>query len=566
MSARPRPIRSAFLGFILLVTVIPAALFILFEEALFQPIVRRDLALRADITARAVSDGVGLFIDGILQSGSYVGEVVAASFDAAGLDGPRKSRLAEEAALAAIDRYAFIRSITALDGQGMVILAQPRGEGLIGTYLGDAPGLAELSGLGMSSAYVSPVDGRAAVAILSTARGYAFIIEASLESLEINRIRVNSVVDFDLRIMDARGVVVVGPEREVATRVNYGNLVRGFEGRSLRRFAIDGREELGLSREVEGIGWSVLVSWDRARFLAAMDLIRALSIGLTGLLIVAATAVAIRGSDSFARPLTGLAAFAASYASNDGGRIAPSAAFPVPEGGVAEFAALRESLELMRTRIEDREAGLRAALAQRDTLLKEVHHRVKNHLQIVSSMLGLQQGGLEDPGAIAALEESRRRVQALALIHETLYQTEDVGYVDFGSYLAHLVPEILSAYPSCADVRLDLALPDDWLLMPIDQAIPSGLIMGELVSNAAKHAFRAGKPGRLRVAAAREGELVYFEIEDDGPGFDRKEACGGTSLGIVLVDALAAQLKAELGCRAGNGCAWRVSFRSAPNL
>ncbi len=566
MSARQRPIRSAFLGFILVVTVIPAALFILFEEALFQPIVRRDLALRADITARAVSDGVGLFIDGILQSGSYVGEVVAASFEAAGLDGPRKSRLAEEAALAAIDRYAFIRSITALDGEGMVVLAQPRGEGLIGAYLGDAPGLAELHSLGMSSGYVSPVDGRAAVAILSTARGYAFIIEASLESLEINRIRVNSVVDFDLRIMDARGVVVVGPEREVATRVNYGNLVRGFEGRSLRRFAIDGREELGLSREVEGIGWSVLVSWDRARFLAAMDLIRALSIGLTGLLIVAATAVAIRGSDSFARPLTGLAAFAASYASNDGGRIAPSAAFPVPEGGVAEFAALRESLELMRTRIEDREAGLRAALAQRDTLLKEVHHRVKNHLQIVSSMLGLQQGGLEDPGAIAALEESRRRVQALALIHETLYQTEDVGYVDFGSYLAHLVPEILSAYPSCADVRLDLALPDDRLLMPIDQAIPSGLIMGELVSNAAKHAFRAGKPGRLRVAAAREGELVYFEIEDDGPGFDRKEACGGTSLGIVLVDALAAQLKAELGCRAGNGCAWRVSFRSAPNL
>lgn len=260
MSARPRPIRSAFLGFILLVTVLPAALFILFEKALFQPIVRRDLALRADITARAVSDGVGLFMDGILQSGSYVGEVIAASFEASISEGPRGNRLAEEAALAAIDRYAFISSITALDGEGMVVLAQPRGEGLIGTYLGDAPGLAELRGLGMSSGYVSPVDGRAAVAILAQARGYSFVIEAGLESLEINRIRVNSVVDFDLRIMDARGVVVVGPEREVATRVNHGNLVHGFEGRSLRRFAIDGREKLGLSREVEGIGWSVLVS------------------------------------------------------------------------------------------------------------------------------------------------------------------------------------------------------------------------------------------------------------------------------------------------------------------
>jgi two-component system, sensor histidine kinase PdtaS len=149
----------------------------------------------------------------------------------------------------------------------------------------------------------------------------------------------------------------------------------------------------------------------------------------------------------------------------------------------------------MRLRTEERETRLTTALTQRDILLKEVHHRVKNNLQIVSSVLSLQQEGLEDRKASEALEESRRRVHALSLIHETLYQTSDFAEVDFGTYASHLVPEIIGSYPECTSVNVLVDVKTGFLALPVDQAIPMGLILSELASNAAKYAFVAGSQG-----------------------------------------------------------------------
>jgi len=160
------------------------------------------------------------------------------------------------------------------------------------------------------------------------------------------------------------------------------------------------------------------------------------------------------------------------------------------DSGITERGILRDRLELMRQRTEEREAGLKTALIQRDILLKEVHHRVKNNLQIVSSMLSLQQEGLVDPKAVEALDESRRRVQALSLIHETLYQTSDFAEVDFGTYASHLVPEIIGFYPNCSKVEIQVEVRIGFLALPVDQAIPMGLILSELASNAAKYALQ----------------------------------------------------------------------------
>jgi two-component sensor histidine kinase len=171
---------------------------------------------------------------------------------------------------------------------------------------------------------------------------------------------------------------------------------------------------------------------------------------------------------------------------------------------------------------------------------------VKNNLQIVSSVLSLQQEGLEDIKAAEALEESRRRVHALSLIHETLYQTSDFAEVDFGTYASHLVPEIIGSHPSCSSVNILVDVKTGFLALPVDQAIPMGLILSELASNAAKYAFTAGHPGQLHVYLDYQDSLVRMRVEDSGPGFDLSEARARGGLGLILIEALTAQIKGSI--------------------
>ncbi|OHD79863.1 MAG: hypothetical protein A3J97_07160 [Spirochaetes bacterium RIFOXYC1_FULL_54_7] len=320
----------------------------------------------------------------------------------------------------------------------------------------------------------------------------------------------------NLRLLDSRGVVIAGPDpTESATRLNLLNLAKRTASKdTMQPFMLNGIPGLGISRVTENFGWYVLVSWRRDQFLAMLEWIRVgtflASLGSVLFTLIAA----IRLAKRFDTPIVALARFAANYAADYGsppkGREESmpeisGQVVPLQDSGITELGTLSDSLELMRLRTEEREAGLTMAIKQRDVLLKEVHHRVKNNLQIVSSVLSLQQEGLEDKKASEALEESRRRVHALFLIHETLYQTSDFAEVDFGTYASHLVPEIIGSYPECNSVDVMVDVKTGFLALPVDQAIPMGLIMSELASNAAKYAFTPGRPGKL---------LVYLDYND----------------------------------------------------
>lgn len=194
------------------------------------------------------------------------------------------------------------------------------------------------------------------------------------------------------------------------------------------------------------------------------------------------------------------------------------------------------------------EQALRDALKEKELLLGEIHHRVKNNLQIVHSLLDMQVGLTTDASAAAALRDSQNRIQSMALIHQTLYQSQSFAKVDFGRFLETLSKHLYDSYG-----RRELAVvsraPNVYL--SIDTAIPCGLIVNELVTNALKHAFPAGRSGQISVEMRLlRGVDVEVVVSDDGVGlpadFDQNTA---SSLGMQLVQVLTEQLRAELAIR-----------------
>lgn len=199
--------------------------------------------------------------------------------------------------------------------------------------------------------------------------------------------------------------------------------------------------------------------------------------------------------------------------------------------------------------ISDRKAidkRIRLALKEKEILLQEVHHRVKNNLQVVSSLMNLQKSFVDDPKLTQILEESQSRITTMSYIHETLYRHTDFSSISFAEYLKNLSINLINSYstPDC-DVKLKTSLED--VFLTLDQAIPIGLIVNELVSNALKYAFIGKKAGVVILRAAKVFDKIEIEVSDNGIGlpenFNLKK---GDSLGIYLIQALTEQLSGEL--------------------
>jgi len=209
------------------------------------------------------------------------------------------------------------------------------------------------------------------------------------------------------------------------------------------------------------------------------------------------------------------------------------------------------------------EALVRNSLQEKEVLLKEIHHRVKNNLQIICSMLSLQAGTLRQEEAIQALQVSRERVRSMALIHEKLYQSKDLSRIDFPDYMRDLVGQLGRAYLSLGrtvEVRCDLREP----VFSVEKAIPSGLIINELVSNALKHAFPGDGPGKVLVAMSQDKEGAFeLSVSDNGVGFPGDlDPEKSDSLGLKLVAMLTKQLGGRLVLEngVGAGATFRIFF------
>ena len=190
--------------------------------------------------------------------------------------------------------------------------------------------------------------------------------------------------------------------------------------------------------------------------------------------------------------------------------------------------------------------AIRLALKEKEILLKEVHHRVKNNLQVISSLMSLQKSFVKDPTLVQVLEESQSRIATMSYIHESLYRHTDFSSISFADYLQRLSANLIHSYstPDC-EVALQSAFEDVYLTL--DQAIPSGLIVNELVSNSLKYAFKGRKRGVVFLRVAKLDGRIEIEVRDDGVGLpDDFSLNKNESLGLYLIQALSEQLEAEL--------------------
>lgn len=202
---------------------------------------------------------------------------------------------------------------------------------------------------------------------------------------------------------------------------------------------------------------------------------------------------------------------------------------------------------------------LQASLRERDVLLQEVHHRVKNNLQLICSLISVQTRKLEQTAARGVLEECKRRVEAIALIHTQLYQSGDYGSVPFSAYARSLASNIVHAADASSSITLDCDL--EAVSLPVDKAISCGLIVNELITNALKHAFPDGAGGRIRVELRRQsGGWVTLCVRDSGIGKPLQFDEPTISLGTQLVKTLTGQLQGTIATSLEGGTSVTIRF------
>jgi two-component sensor histidine kinase len=202
------------------------------------------------------------------------------------------------------------------------------------------------------------------------------------------------------------------------------------------------------------------------------------------------------------------------------------------------------------------------SLQQRETLLREIHHRVKNNMQVMSSLLSLQARAALNPETRRMLEDNQNRIQSMALLHEILYQSEDLAMVDFPKYVLRTVDYLFRSF-GVKDRQIRLHTELDQLALELDDALPFGLLISEVVSNSLKHAFPQGRGGAVSVFLRQQSDAtISLILSDDGIGLPRELDWTTTrSLGLRLVRALAQQLRGALEIRSQGGTEVRLTFQ-----
>ncbi len=227
-------------------------------------------------------------------------------------------------------------------------------------------------------------------------------------------------------------------------------------------------------------------------------------------------------------------------------------------------ADLERRVEERTIELSRSNATLTGLLGEKDVLLKEIHHRVKNNLQTISSLLSLQSANIKDPEARALFLETRHRVRSMSLIHEKLYQSSDLARIDFADYLKALTSGLAGSFAGSASA-VAISVDVDEIMLGVDSAVPCGLIVNELVTNCFKYAFNGGRGGTIAIRMARtEGKQLQLSVADDGVGFPKGVDFRETeSLGMQLVTTLTEQLDGDIQLFNGTGTKFEITFPEA---
>lgn len=228
---------------------------------------------------------------------------------------------------------------------------------------------------------------------------------------------------------------------------------------------------------------------------------------------------------------------------------------------IIKFRVNRIELDKLGKLVDEQTAHLVRAVSEKETLLKEVHHRVKNNLAIIYGMLEMQMEYLPDAKVQAAFKDSQLRVYSISLVHEKLYQSDDISQIEAKTYIPELAKSILKSL-ALENSNVNQHLDIDDISLTLDQGIPCGLILNELISNAYKHAFNGSGIGNLFIDFKRKDGHVLLRVKDDGKGLPKGFVIGSTqSLGLILVNGLISQIRAEMDVFSdSDGTTFQITF------
>jgi len=240
---------------------------------------------------------------------------------------------------------------------------------------------------------------------------------------------------------------------------------------------------------------------------------------------------------------------------SDDGRCLKISAFR-PEPG--QLACIVEDVS------EERRIGeeMKRSLREKEVLIKEIHHRVKNNMQVVSGLLMLQRKNIQDESIRKIFQESESRVFTIALVHEKLYESRNLSRIEYGQYLATMGDYILGF--GSGTVSLEIDAPG--IFLSIDKAVPLSLITNELLTNSLKHAFPDGRRGRITISMRQEGETIIYRFSDDGIGLpDGFDSSGTASLGMQLINSLVLQLMGQMTIIRDGTTTFEIVFPAGPD-
>jgi two-component sensor histidine kinase len=201
-----------------------------------------------------------------------------------------------------------------------------------------------------------------------------------------------------------------------------------------------------------------------------------------------------------------------------------------------------------------------ASLKEKEILLKEIHHRVKNNMQVISSLLSLQAKMVKDTKSRDAIMESQNRVMSIALVHEKLYQSKSLARINFGDYIHKMAENLFDSY-NIHSGRIQLEVRSEGIVLPINKAIPTSLLINELLSNSLKYAFPESRRGTIQILFEKEGDRYFLIVRDNGVGLPPDFSLDKTeTLGLQLVNSLVGQLDGKISVRSEGGTEFTIEF------
>ncbi len=245
------------------------------------------------------------------------------------------------------------------------------------------------------------------------------------------------------------------------------------------------------------------------------------------------------------------------------GTVVPTEVVTTPlinqEGQITQILGVSRDIT-ERVKMEDQ---IQKSLKEKEILLKEIHHRVKNNLMVISSLLNLQSRYIKDKEVLGIFKESQSRARSMALIHERLYQSSDLKRINFGAYIRTLAIDIFHSYISDNE-RFKLTMDVDDLMLDINTTVPLGLILNELVSNCMKHAFPDDRTGEIKIDFHKNDGEYVLKVSDNGIGFPEDLDFKNTqSLGLQIVNSLTNQIDGEVYLDQSQGTAFTITFQES---